>query len=428
MPDAPSRSILFLSHQGGGIVDDLLGVAEACNLTPYFLASASPTRPERVEGLRDRCAGLYVAESPYLTWADVERTLASLADANATPVACMTVWDGYRALMARANAALGATDLAPETCTLVMDKQRMRDRLRAVGLSTARSFTVENEADLEHVKSLGVPMFLKPRVGVGSFAASRLRPTLTWSEFQAARAELTSDPDYAGFFADDAPFVCEDYIPGQEFSVEIIARDATPYVLTIHEKVGLEETGGVVVETMFRSPPALTARERDDLDRVLTGMFSELELTTGCFHVELRLDRGTGAWDVIEINARVGGSYVPQSVESGTGSNILELWFHTLAGDATPLAPSLSQGTFFRIFFGERGRVVDTIGWRTVGPTPSLRHVFVASATELADSGREIPIAHALWTFSLDESGAEVAEWLSRESATALEISYAPNA
>lgn len=448
-------AVVFLSHQGGSFIDDLLRVAHALDFDAFCVCSTVPARAARIEHLREASDGLFVGAAAALTWTDVESALETLVARGIRPLACLTVWDGYRTLMARANAHLGAVDLTVEQIELLTDKHRMRHALRSAGLSAADSMRIETREDLLAAQALARPLFLKPCRGIGSFAASRLDPATTWSSFEKLRSTLRSDADCAGMFEGDVPFVAEDYIEGDEFSVEVLATDGEVFPLGIHEKSEMEERDGTVLELVLRSPPQrLSYSERARLCDHVRTVLTRLGIHTGCFHIELRLDRTTGSWEVIEINTRVGGGYVVQSVEASTGQNLLELW---LLGLMRPTPENsiartlLETGTIrerldeasrllrdgqeheavlFRVYYGSPGAEIDDISWNENGLTPAERRILVSLPAQLPQSNRELLVAQAFWRFPLVDPIAlgPLFEKLAVESRQALEVRYKPAA
>ncbi|MCE0444858.1 ATP-grasp domain-containing protein [Streptomyces tricolor] len=103
-------------------------------------------------------------------------------------------------------------------------------------------------------------------------------------------------------------FLIEDYIPGREFSFEVLVVDHEPHVVAVHEKCEVTETAGTVLENACVSPPhqpdPAADRRRDPLE--VSSVLDTLGLGWGCFHIEAR--HTPSGWDLIEVNPRVGGS------------------------------------------------------------------------------------------------------------------------
>lgn len=74
-----------------------------------------------------------------LTPQDVEDHLDRLEAAGTSVLCCLTVWEGYRHLMALANARLGVPDLDEKQIPELRDKLTLRNRLADAGLSRGRA-------------------------------------------------------------------------------------------------------------------------------------------------------------------------------------------------------------------------------------------------------------------------------------------------
>lgn len=270
---------------------------------------------------------------------------------------------------------------------------------------------------------------MKPVSGIASFGTFPLTADTTWGDVERITAEARSDTVYADVFtARPGPgtpqaeadrgarpgmdFLVEDYVPGREFSFEVIAVDAEPYVVAVHEKCEVTETAGTVLENACVSPPVSLSQEEVAAGiHWVTRVLDVLDLDWGCFHVEAR--HTASGWDLIEVNPRVGGSLISPSVAALTGGpGLLDLWLDSLltadrpdgfgatlrnlsfAADGTTPCRSV---TFFRVFFAEPGTI------RAVGLTddlplePVVAHVLLEPGDVVQSSSREVFLGQVLW-------------------------------
>lgn len=89
---------------------------------------------------------LEIPDDHALTMQDIEAYLARLPG-EITLLACISVWDGYRELMAQTNGLLGATNLNVTSVTRLRDKLTMRRWLHRDRLSRVQPQS-GNEAPL----------------------------------------------------------------------------------------------------------------------------------------------------------------------------------------------------------------------------------------------------------------------------------------
>lgn len=428
--------ILLLSHVGFSFVEDLAGALGARGLKAFVLSSRpEPAHPGRLDDLRRLADHVTAAAEHVLTHQDVESCLADLKGRGETVLACVTVWEGYRHLMAFANETLGVSDLGEKQILGLRDKLTLRNRLFDAGLTRVRAAEL-TPASLAAHQADGGRHFVKPVSGIASYGAFPLTAATTWADIERITAESRDDTVYASAFGDDGlTFLVEDYLPGREFSFEVVVTDGTAHVVALHEKCEVTETAGTVLENACTSPPvSVTAAERATGIEWVRRLLAELDLSWGCFHVEARFD--DSRWDLIEINPRVGGSLISHSTKELTGgASLLDLWIDSLLapeGFEAELA-SLSytadgetpteNATFFRVFFAEKGRIASVRLSTELPLDPVVTHILLKAGDTVDATAREVFLGQLLWRYPRDEAD-RVFPGLTRASAHAIDIQY----
>ncbi|MEU2872572.1 ATP-grasp domain-containing protein [Streptomyces olivoreticuli] len=435
-----ARGVLLLSHVGFSFMEDLVGTVTARGLKVYVLSSLpEPQYQESRRGaLADLADDVRVTDGHVLTPRDVEDYLDHL-EAAGTPVSCcLTVWEGYRHLMALANARLGVPDLDEKQVLELRDKLTLRNRLADAGLSRGRASALTPGTLAERQRG-GGRYFVKPVSGIASFGTFPLTPDTTWADLERIAAEAQSDTVYASAFtAGGMEFLVEDYVPGQEFSFEVVVVDDEPHVVAVHEKCEVTETAGTVLENACVSPPTSLSREEIAVGiRWVASVLDTLGLGWGCFHIEAR--HAPGGWDLIEVNPRVGGSLISPSVAALTGGpGLLDLWLDSLltarrpdgflkdlkglsfAADGTARS---GKATFFRVFFADPGTIRE-VGLNDDLPLqPVVTHVLLGPGDVVESSSREVFLGQLLWSMDLVGRDAVLPE-LMPASERAIEIVY----
>ncbi|MGV9936371.1 ATP-grasp domain-containing protein [Streptomyces olivaceoviridis] len=451
-----ARGVLLLSHVGFSFMEDLLGTVTARGLKGYVLSSLPEPQHQasRPATLADLAADVRVTGGHVLTARDVEDYLDHLQAAGAAVQCCLTVWEGYRHLMALANARLGVPDLDEKQVLDLRDKLTLRNRLADAGLSRGRASALTPETLAERQRA-GGRYFVKPVSGIASFGTFPLTADTTWTEVERIAAEARSDTVYSSAFTagggSGSPgagsghgvtggmeFLVEDYVPGREFSFEVIAVDAEPHVVAVHEKCQVTETAGTVLENACVSPPTSLSQEEIAAGiRWVTSVLDVLDLDWGCFHIEAR--HAASGWDLIEVNPRVGGSLISPSVAALTGGpGLLDLWLDCLLAAGSPAdfgtalkklsfaADGTTQGrhaTFFRVFFAEPG-TIRSVGLNGDLPLePVVSHVLLKPGDVVHSSSREVFLGQVLWRMDRADRDA-VLPWLLPASEHAIEIVY----
>ncbi|NML33060.1 ATP-grasp domain-containing protein [Paraburkholderia sp. G-4-1-8] len=436
--------VLLLSHCGFSFLEDLVAALNARGLRSFVLSSSplSEHREQRIDVLSRLVDRLIVTGSTELTADDVDSALNTLRENGLNVVSCISVWEGYRELMARANSRLGVPDLTVAQVNVLRDKLRLRNRLADAGLSQARAVEVTRE-NFESLKSDGRRYFVKPVCGIASYGAFSLRADSAWSTLERIASEAQDDEIYRSAFGSGLTFMAEDYVAGREYSLELIVVSGRIHCMAIHEKCVVTETGGTVLEDCCTSPPvSIDAYSCATGIEWIARVFGELGLRWGCFHVEARHDGVR--WDLIEINPRVGGCLISPSVKALNGlSSVLELWLDLLIVSATTdlaalnefergiadLAyrtdgsPATGYATFFRAYFARPGKI-EFVGLRNIEPAPIVSQVFLKAGDEITQSSREVFLGQLMWCFRRDRRENDIPN-LMRLSAEAIEVRYA---
>lgn len=436
-----NNGVLILSHCGFSFAEDLIATIKSRGLQAFVLSSLPlPEHGEaRLQKLRGMAQAVLSSDSHVLNVEDVERAIAVLQASGRTIRACISVWEGYRALMAHANKRLGVGDLPSQRIDFLRDKFAVRGELYRTGLSRVASRLVTPEV-LDALKREGGRYFIKPARGIASYGAFRLTPDTTWERLDAIAQHAQEDTVYQSALGADVTFVAEDYLEGAEFSFEVLASKGELHVVGLHEKCELTEANGTVLEDSCTSPPASIAAAEiaSGLDW-LRAVFAQLQLDWGCFHVEARFDGAR--WDLIEINPRVGGSLISQSVKALNGeAGMLELWLavlldqadgaqyaglssmlRRLAYQADGAAPT-SLATFFRVYFAAPGQI-ESIEVRADGRRPVVEQILLKAGDVVEDTPRESFLGQLLWRMSREERDASLNDLLV-ESASAIDVRY----
>jgi ATP-grasp domain. len=430
--------VLILSHCGFSFVDQLAKAVQGRGYKALVLSSKpeSADRPKVLEQLAD---WVQVTNNHTLSWRHVEQALSALEADGIRVHSCICVWEGYRTFMANVNLLAGTPDITPEQIDLLTDKYSLRQFLVAQNISRVdvKCLTPELLGELKRTQQL---CFIKPRRGIASFGAFKLNSDTHWHQLQNIVEEARHDPVYGSYFKAGVAFVVEDFIAGIECSFEVQVVDGHVFVVAVHEKYETTHCDSTTLENACTCPPvsmeeAVVKEGVSWLHRVL----GALDITQGCFHIEAKVEKGR--WEIIEINPRVGGSLISQSVEYFTdGRSMVDLWVESLLvqgrkrqnfmEDLADLDVSRhgnsphNRETFFRVFYGEVG-VVKTVEEIPVPLPPLVTQVFVTPGTEFECNSKENFIGQALWGGAVNELLSDVIA-LDEQAKNLLKVEYQP--
>lgn len=431
--------VLLLSHCGYSFMEDLISNVATHSLESFVLSSLPlPANSHRIQELQEKSAWFGVSENHALTWENVEQVMQELAAQGYRIVCCLSVWEGYRTLMAKANQILGVADMEPAQVEFLLNKYELRQQLNQAGLSQVDSVLL-NEHTWVDLQAKGKPAFVKPVTGIASYATFRLTTDKSWQDIEKIQNEIATDLTYSSIFSANRGFMAEDYIPGQEFSFEIIAVDGQPFVVAIHEKIEVDESGSAVLENACVAPPI-------NLDKVqlkkarawIEPIFQHLQLQWGCYHLEARCYNHH--WELIEINPRVGGALISPSVSILTlGISMTQLWLNNLLYQTaeeqlqqkkqlakfdlgTETYQQSPMSSYFRVYFAQAGRI-RTIQQNICCLEPDLVQVSLKTGTEVVETAREVFLGQVLWAIPQDKKN-ELLPKLITESRNTIQVDY----
>lgn len=408
-------ALLLFAHQARSYASQIKDYVERLGVALVVLSS-HPRDPRDLEDLdKLRVARLWHVDDEYLDLSHVQPVLAQARAEGFRIIASLATFEGYRVLMAQTNRQLEALDADPDAVRHCMDKYLCRQSLTERGLSRSTA-TVLDEQTLPRLLASGHRLFVKPRRGAGSFACFKLDPTLTIDRMRALQAQMREDMAFRAIFAGQFDFIAEDYVPGDEYSLEVLVVGSQSYVIGVHAKY-LDDSSGTTLETSNSLPaPRLSDEQQLAGERYVGECLAALRLHEGCYHIEARHDPRSGHWDIIEINVRMGGALINQSVGVFTGGlSMLELWVKTLCSQGIDERETLRAklaalrestrrrnqdmpyGTVFFSRYGERNRTLETLSINALTPQPDIVDIPVREGTKLPDSERGIFILNALW-------------------------------
>lgn len=213
--------------------------------------------------------------------------------------------------------------LGESATRLFRDKLAMRTSAAAAGIRVPRFTGTANYIDLTRfVDSVPAPWVLKPRMMAGAIG---IRKFTDREEFWRRIHELGNRQSF---------FVLEEFVPGDIFHVDSIwfGGQMVMSVASAYGTPPLEVTqnGGIFTTSLIPLKSELSERLREINEKVLTAF----GLTHGVSHTEFIRARDSGELFFLETSARVGGAYISDLVEAGTGINLWAEWAKIEAAQA----------------------------------------------------------------------------------------------
>ncbi|RKT54859.1 ATP-grasp domain-containing protein [Saccharothrix australiensis] len=280
--------------------------------------------------------------------------------AGREPVAGVLCWDEARihaaAFVAR---AVGARNGDPDVVWGLRDKGRTRAALDAAGVAQPRSVPVRTVEDaVAAAEVVGYPAILKPRglgasLGVVKVAdEAQLRANFAFTSAAEGPEPVVFDTDQ--------PVLVEEFVSGEEISVDSVVRDGEVTPLFVARKVVgyppyAEEVGHFVdaADPLLTDPALLKALQRTH---------EALGFTDGVTHAEFMLT--ASGPKVIEVNGRLGGDLIPFLGSLATGIDPGLVAAAAATGRPADLTPTRSRVAGIRFFYvAEEDTTIGSLGF-----------------------------------------------------------------
>lgn len=271
---------------------------------------------------------------------DFEGTIA-VAKKYSVSAVITAATDKPLVMMARVAKELNLPFYSVETATWSTDKYQMKQRFIAGGVPCAKGKLVKSA---QETADFVFPVIVKPRDNSGSRGVKLCR----------TKEELQSCIDEALEYSHLDSVLVEEFIEGQEYSIESLHYDGKTEVIQFTEKRTTEFPYNV--ELGHKQPANLTETQRNAIREVISKIANALNFENCPSHTELKInERGIF---VIETSPRLGGDYITSTlVPLSTGINIEDQLLNIALGEPVDLktgrVEKASGVCFFSLSEGE---------------------------------------------------------------------------
>lgn len=261
---------------------------------------------------------------------------------------------------------LGLPGSPPRAVLACRDKAATRALLTEAEIPQPASIPVADADEATAAAEIiGYPVVVKARGLAGSMGVLRADTPAAVRQAYAVAASAT----YAGVPRYEADVLIEEFLTGEEISIDAVITDGvcTPMVLA-RKQVGcnpyFEETGHTVhgADPLMEDPELL-----DQLDRI----HKAIGYVHGATHTEFKLT--PHGLRLIEINARLGGDFIPYLGALATGTDPAVAAAHVAAGLTPDTAPRTGDTAGIRFLYPAHDCIAATVSVRTDRFGPTIR-------------------------------------------------------
>ena len=220
-------------------------------------------------------------------------------------------------MMARIAEKYGFPFFSVDTARWSTDKYQMKQRFLEGGVPCAKGRLVKA---VEETDDMGFPVIVKPRDNSGSRGVKLCR----------TREELTASMAEALEYSKLDSVLVEEFIEGQEYSIEGLHYDGKSEVIQFTEKKTTEFPYNV--ELGHKQPANLTEEQKNVIRDIVSSIGETLHFENCPSHTELKInERGIF---VIETSPRLGGDYITSTlVPLSTGINMEDQLLNIALGE-----------------------------------------------------------------------------------------------
>ncbi|MCD8031777.1 MAG: ATP-grasp domain-containing protein [Bacteroides sp.] len=240
--------------------------------------------------------------------------------------------------IAAATTELSLPGISPQTALNATDKEKMIEAFKRYSVASPWYFVANHSEDLKKIDAdLEFPCIMKPVDSAGSRGVVLVED----------REKLHSAYEYSVAYSKQKSVIIEEYMSGNEVSVEIIITDGNPHILAVTDKL----TTGVphFVEMGHSQQSQLPSEDIDAIKQLACSAVRAIGINTGPAHVEIMLT--PDGPKLIELGARMGGDCITTHlVPLSTGIDMIKATIDLCLGMSPDITPRYNRGSAIRFF------------------------------------------------------------------------------
>lgn len=236
------------------------------------------------------------------------------------------------------------------------NKYLMKESFLNTGVPCAKGklFKAEYKILEEELKEFSYPLIIKP---VDAFSSRGVMKVIDFNELKKFEPETRK-------FSSDGEIIVEEFLEGQEMSVESITFRGKTHILQYTEKIITPYP--YTVEMGHIQPAELSDKQKEVIDKAVIKAIASLGLDNIPCHTELKLTENGPV--IIEVGARLGGDYIASYLTlHSTGVNMDAATADVAMGNLPDIKMKLNQYSgIFYFHLGEGKKVSAINDWQKI--------------------------------------------------------------
>lgn len=265
--------------------------------------------------------------------------------------------------LAVATSRIGLPGISYETAVKATDKGEMIKAFEAAGVEHPWYFILKSKEDLTAaLPKITYPCVIKPTDNAGNRGVS----------FASSEEDLLSLYGYSRENSHSGDVIIEEYMEGQEVSVEIIVYHGKVHILAVTDK--LTQGKPYFVEIGHSEQSQLGKENVARIKDLATRAVKAIGIDNSPAHVEIMLTKNGPK--MVELGARMGGGCITTHlVPLSTGIDMIKSVMDLAMGKEPDVTPKFDKGSALRHIVGLEGEIVSVEGLDAARAVPGVTEV-----------------------------------------------------
>jgi biotin carboxylase len=325
-----------------GAVNALLKHALSCGHQVLVLTANSDLRvvPEELQQRVQLVIQVNTADEGLL------RSLVGILKESCDIHAVIPGFEYFVPLASQLSHDLKVPGVSPAQVMNLRSKDLMRLRLQEVGLPVPKFYLVNSLTELSAaIEQLTFPAICKPVDAAGSV---HVRKVTSSEEAERAARRILDGKDCLWGHELAQRLLLEEYVEGQEYSVEGVIQQGAIHYFSITQKFVADQIEFVEIGHIANVPLEPLMKER--IETYLSQVIVALGADNCPFHAELRVNR-EGKPLLMEIAARLAGDRIGELINLAREVNYYDAVLATYLGEAVKIEAMSNAYAGIRFFY-----------------------------------------------------------------------------
>ncbi len=250
-------------------------------------------------------------------------------------------------LMARLAKEMGYIFPSQEAIECSRNKFLMKQKFIEHGVPCAKGFISHDLGEIEKM-DITFPAILKPADAHSSRGVFKVESKQELRKYY----NITSD------WSSDNSVIIEEFMTGQEYSVEVIVYDEIVTVVAFTEKTITDYP--MAVELMHIQPSELSQEVKDKACKIIQKAIKALGIDNSGCHVEIFIDKDDIR--IVEIGARLGGDFISSYLTlDSCGVDMDKAIVEVCLGIEPDLVPKFDRYSIVKYIVLPEGKVINKL-------------------------------------------------------------------